>query len=258
MNQLIEKPIPREQAPPRGMLLHCGAELVDRRTVYHIPTPAGTDTWYPLAHAGLIHEVETQLKSAGFDLTAEHHALSHDGARYFGLFEVHTPGGPPRDYGWVVGIRNSHDKTYPAGLVAGSKVFVCDNLAFGGEVRISRKHTKFAQRDLRHLTSRAVGRLGERFLQIDERIARYRDRRITHPQAHDLVIKAVDCQALMPSQIPAVLKEWREPSHEAFRPRNAWSLFNAATEVMKGTNPNVVVNRTQALHGLFDGLVGLN
>ena len=258
MNQLIENPAPREQVPPQGMLLHCGAELVDRRSVYNIPTPHGTDTWYPLAHAGLIHEVESQLQSVGFRITGEHHALSHEGQRYFGLLEVNFPGRQDRDYGWVVGIRNSHDKTYPAGLVAGSKVFVCDNLAFGGEVRISRKHTKFAQRDLRHLTSRAVGRLGERFLQIDERIARYRDRRVTHPQAHDLVIKAVDCQAITPSQIPAVLKEWREPSYEDFRPRNAWSLFNAATECMKGTNPNVVMNRTQALHGLFDGLVGLN
>ena len=36
------------------------------------------------------------------------------------------------------------------------------------------------------------------------------------------------------------------------------STFNAATECMKGTNPNVVMNRTQALHGLFDGLVGLS
>ncbi|MCB1085491.1 MAG: DUF932 domain-containing protein [Verrucomicrobiae bacterium] len=240
------------------MLLHCGAELVDRRTVYHVPTPPGTDTWYPLAHAGLIHEVETQLQSAGFRLTGEHHALSHEGARYFGLFGVDVPGRQERDYGWVVGIRNSHDKTYPAGLVAGSRVFVCDNLAFGGEVRISRKHTRFAQRDLRHLTSRAVGQLGERFLRIDERIARYRDRRITQAQAHDLVIKATDCGAILPSQIPDVLREWRTPTHEAFQPRNAWSLFNAATEVMKGGNPNTVVHRTQALHGLFDGLVGLS
>ncbi len=32
----------------------------------------------------------------------------------------------------------------------------------------------------------------------------------------------------------------------------------AATEVMKGINPNTIVHRTQALHGLFDGLVGLS
>ena len=111
MNELIENPVPREQAPPRGMLLHCGAELVDRRQVYDVPTPAATETWYPLAHAGLIHEVETQLRSAGFELNREHHALSHRGARYFGLFEVNAPGRLFREYGWVVGIRNSHDKT---------------------------------------------------------------------------------------------------------------------------------------------------
>jgi len=37
-----------------------------------------------------------------------------------------------------------------------------------------------------------------------------------------------------------------------------WSLLNAVTECMKGTNPNVVMNRTRALHGLFDGLAGLS
>jgi hypothetical protein len=33
----------------------------------------------------------------------------------------------------VLGLRNSHDKRFPAGLVGGSAVFVCDNLAFSGE-----------------------------------------------------------------------------------------------------------------------------
>jgi hypothetical protein len=61
------------------------------------------------------------------------------------------------EWTWAVGIRNSHDKTFPAGLVAGTKVFCCDNLAFSGEVQISRKHTRFAERDLTHLTARAVG-----------------------------------------------------------------------------------------------------
>jgi len=38
----------------------------------------------------------------------------------------------------------------------------------------------------------------------------------------------------------------------------ARSFFNAATEVLKGINPNTVVHRTPALHGLFHGLVGLS
>lgn len=258
MNNLIELPTNERPATKNRMLLHCGAAIVDRRAIYEIPTPPGTDTWYPLSHGGLIHEVESQLTSAGFLLTGETHALSHGGARYFGLFEVSTPGRADRDYCWTVGIRNSHDKSIPAGLVAGSKVFVCDNLSFTGEVRISRKHTRFAARDLRHLTARAVGQLGDRFHQLDNRIDAYRQRRVTNPQAHDVVIRAVDCRAITPKQVPDMLHEWREPRHGEFRPRTAWSLFNAATEVMKGVNPHTVVKRTQALHGLFDGLVGLS
>jgi hypothetical protein len=93
---------------------------------------------------------------------------------------------------------------------------------------------------------------------LDERIAAYRSRRITNPQAHDLLIKAVDCRAITPTQVPDVLHEWRQPEHDDFRPRNAWSLFNACTDVFMGIIPHSVVNRSQALLGLFDGLVGLS
>ena len=258
MNQ-VNKPLARHDAqPPKGMLLHCGGQMVNRDDVYGVNTPRGTETWYPLAHAGLLTEVESQLQSAGFRIKGEGHALSHEGARYFGLLEVTVPDGGSREYGWIVGIRNSHDKSYPAGLVAGSKVFVCDNLAFCGDVRISRKHTKYALRDLRCLTARAVGQLGDRFHDLDCRIDAYREKRVSDRQAHDVAIRALDCRAIVCSQIPEVLHEWREPSHDDFQPRNAWSLFNAFTEASKGINPATLVNRTQALHGLFDGLVGLS
>jgi len=45
------------------------------------------------------------------------------------------------DFALVVGLRNSHDKSFPAGLVIGASVLVCDNLSFSGEVRLARKHT---------------------------------------------------------------------------------------------------------------------
>ena len=258
MNQIIEPNIIQRPTATKGMLLHCGAETVSRELVFHTDTPASTETWYPLPHRDLIHEVEGQLENAGFSLDAESHALSHEGDRYFGVFEVSFPDRTISDYSWIVGLRNSHDKSSPAGLVAGSRVLVCDNMAFSGEVKISRKHTRYAVRDLRHLTSRAVGQLGDRFRNLDERILAYRDRSISTPKAHDLLVKAIDCRAITPTQIPHVLREWRKPSHDEFRPRNAWSLFNAFTESHKGLQPNAIIARSQALHGLFDGLVGLN
>lgn len=259
MNLIENENPPPAPTPPKGMLLHCGAEVVTREQLLQVPTPRGTSTWYPLSHQSILGEVEIQLQSSGFRIREETHALSHDGARYFGVLNVSLGEGTPEpsDYGWVVGLRNSHDMTYPAGLVAGTRVFVCDNLAFSGEVRISRKHTKHAVRDLRHLTARAVGQLGERFLGLDRRIQAYKDRRMTDTLAHDLTIRAVDCAAITPSQIPEVLKEWRKPTHAEFEARNAWSLFNAFTEAYKAINPHTALRRGEALYGLFDGKLGL-
>ena len=63
------------------------------------------------------------------------------------------------DYCWVLGLRNSHDKTFPAGIVAGAQLFICDNLSFSGEVKFARKHTSHIVRDLPQITSRAIGQL---------------------------------------------------------------------------------------------------
>jgi hypothetical protein len=51
-----------------------------------------------------------------------------------------------------------------------------------------------------------------------------------------------------------VLDEWREPSHEAFLPRTAWSLHNAFTEVAKPrfvSNPTAAAGGTIRLNRLF-------
>lgn len=253
----VQKPATRPATQNR-MILHCGGEVIERNVLFGIETPPATDTWFPLPHRHLVTEVEGQLLDAGFELLAETHAVSHEGHRYFGLLEVAQPGISESDgHGWVIGLRNSHDKTFPAGLVAGTRVFVCDNLSFSGLIQIRRKHTRFAVRDLRQLTARAVGQLGTHLVELDRRIDAYRDKRLSDAAAHDIVIKATDCRAITTNQIPQVLGHWREPGHEEFRPRNAWSLFNAFTEVFKDINPHTAITRGEALHGLFDGCAGV-
>ena len=87
---------------------------------------------------------------------------------------------------------------------------------------------------------------------MDERIAHYKAVPLTDESAHDLVIRALDAQIVGPSRIANVVKEWREPSHEEFEPRTAWSLFNAFTEALKSYAPTGRFRRSQPLHGLFD------
>jgi hypothetical protein len=80
----------------------------------------------------------------------------------------------------------------------------------------------------------------------------YKEERLSDARAHDIVIRAVDCAAITPAQIPDVLLQWRKPVHVEFAGRNAWSLFNAFTEVQKPVI-NSCEGRVQARQGLPSG-----
>jgi Domain of unknown function (DUF932) len=238
------------------LFLHTGANSVTREQVETVPTPERTASWVPIPHARLLGGVRHSLEQVGLTVLSEAHGLSRDGARYFGLLQV-ANGHNPDDFGLVVGLRNSHDKTFPAGLVVGANVFVCDNLSFSGEVRLARKHTVYVERDLPSLIDRAVGRLGDLRRTQEARFTAYKETELSDGAAHDLVIRSLDGRVVPVTRIPDVLREWREPRHPEFREgRTAWRLFNAFTESLKG-RLDALPTRTQALHGLLDSVCGL-
>jgi len=241
-----------------NLMLHCGARHVDRQQVDDAATPPRTQTWVPIPHTRLLDQVEQTLRGNGLSIVSQAHALWREDARYFGLMEVangHTAG----DYNMVVGLRNSHDQSFPAGLVLGTAVFVCDNLSFCGEVKLARKHTRFIERDLPELVQRAVGKLTDLRVGQDRRIEAYKETNLRDARVHDLVVRALDARVVPVTQVPRVLEEWRQPRHPEFAEhgRTAWRLFNAFTEALKGRNLPALPRRTQALHGLLDGACGL-
>jgi hypothetical protein len=250
MVQILE---PRPQRPHPNLTLHCGAHLVELDQVSSVHTPAATHTWTPIPHHLLIQTVQKTLAATNLKIGTQAHSLTHDGSRYFGLMEIMGQKSH-EDYTWVLGLRNSHDKMFPAGIVAGSQVFICDNLAFAGEIKFARKHTRFINRDLPQLVERSIGLLMDRWHHQDRRISAYKDAAIEESQAHDLIIRACDVGVCSNRLIPAVLHEWREPRHSVF----VWSLFNSFTEALKDGNLNELPKRTEALHGLLDVAVGLN
>ncbi len=239
-----------------NLLLHCGSEQVPREDLYRTRTPAATRTWQPIPHSLLLQQVEATLPRFGMRVVNQAHGLSHEGNRYFGLLEIANGSNHP-DYSRVLGIRNSHDKRFPAGLVLGNQVLVCDNLSFSGEIKVARKHTSMILNDLPLMINDAVGKLHDSWHEQDRRIVRYQDCHLADAVMHDLTIHALDRGVICGSQVPKVLREYREPSHEAFRPKNLWSLFNAFTEVLKG-NLGILPDRTQKLHRLCDAHAGLN
>jgi Domain of unknown function (DUF932) len=238
------------------LMLHTGARTVAREQLGLVPLPPRTASYVPIAHDRLLTGVQETLTRAGLSVVAESYGLSRNGARFFGLMQL-ANGHNAEDFGLVVGVRNSHDQSFPAGIVVGASVFVCDNLSFSGEIRLARKHTSRIEVDMPQLIERAVGQMGDLRRNQEQRFAAYKQAELTDTAAHDLIIQALDARIIGPTKVPAVLKEWRQPRHPEFREgKSAWRLFSAFTEEQKG-NLDFLPKRTTTLHGLLDVAVGL-
>ena len=134
-----------------------------------------------ISHGFLIEETKKKLDANGFDVVNENHNLARFGQRYFGLMQVQDRNSPENpDRATVVGLRNGHDKCFPAGIMAGDAPFVCSNLIFNNEIVIARRHTKNIDNvnvagNIFHKIANAIGQLRESWLGQEERVNSYKD-----------------------------------------------------------------------------------
>ena len=240
-----------------GLILHCGGELKSREEVFSVPVPQATASYVPLPYESLITRIEKQLAVEGITVKEEHLALSKNGQRMFGLLGIEIPSHTTGEYRCVLGLRNSYDKSMSTGLCVGARVIVCDNLSFNGEVTFARKHTANLLRDLSWLIAETVTQLPAKFVAQSATFNVYRSAQITDRDAHDLIVRMTDEGVLNIGDVRNVLKEWRTPQHQEFADcgKNAWRLFNATTEVLKGDVWRLPT-RTTRLHDLLNRAVG--
>lgn len=230
-------------------MLHAGANPVSYDELRAVQLPAATDTHVPVAHHEIVELMRYTLGFHQHEVAEEHHAITPDGARYFGVLCLRSPYG---DYTDMLGLRNSHDKSLPIGIAFGSRVFVCDNLAFSADHVIRRKHTVRAKRELPYLLQEIIQPLGAQRLAQNERLLAYRDTPLLLP-AVDHAVMSMYRQGIIGVQaIGHVMQAYDEPPHD-WGPRTAWRLFNAATYALAGKvaeKPDL----TKQLHHVIDGV----
>jgi hypothetical protein len=238
------------------LMLHTGGRLCTFDELRAIPTPQAEGRWHPVAHAAVLDTVTTTLTGAGYAVKGQSLAIARDGKRFFGTLDLTTALTPDNTVALAVGIRNSTDKSFPLGFCAGSRVFVCDNLAFNAELLVKRKHTRFAARRWNNEIAAAVQKLPS-FAQAEEaRITRLMATDLTDDQALALLVKAMEKHVIAPPTIPKVLQEWRTPTHDygtGDRP-TAWRLLNCFTTVLGKRavrNPNEYAGQTIRLNALL-------
>jgi uncharacterized protein DUF932 len=239
------------------LVLHTGAQNATLDEVLAAPVPEATDTWKPIGHGVLLQEVIESMEGFGLQVRDAAYSLAREKQRFFGLLEV--AGNDKPDYCLVIGLRNSTDQSFPASVCTGSRVFVCDNLAFSAEVMINRKHTKNILRDLPACVARAIGQIGELAGRQEQRIEAYQARKLSRPEVNDFLVESVRARALPVTKLINVRDQFDNPAYPEHNQHgdSVWKLFNGYTEVLKGGILELP-RRTQILHGMLDTLCGVS
>ena len=251
-------------------------EMVTMADLSKMKPPPPTATHFPVPHYDIMSEQLDQLDACGYSWKNLEIGVSHETMRCFWILDIENPT-VARGWNSVWGGRNSHDMMYSALFLAGLGVWICDNLQFTGEIKVSSKHTKHIGSRLKRMVTKGLFELTQFDAINEERHAAYEaytlpeeefevietpdetEDRIVHestPFIHDFVVKSMDRGVISPSSIKLVLDAWREPSFPEFQPRNAWSLSNAYTEAFKKySNPHQLFGRGIALTSMMDELV---
>jgi len=231
-------------------MLHAGATPLNYDGLRQLETPTATATHVPIPHFRVVDLLKTTLGMFGHEVTDEHHGVTPDGMKYFGLISLRST---YTGYEDTVGLRNSHDRSFPVGIGFGSRVFVCDNMAFMADHVIKRKHTANLKRDLPGIVGELIEPLAVHREAQAKTLTRYRQTMLTDQQADHAILDLYREGVVNLQRVPDVMAQWEKPSFPDQEQPSAWRLFNAVTHALNGR----VMDKPEAtpkLHQIIDGV----
>lgn len=234
------------------LCLHKGAvRIKDREQLAEVETPRGRGRWKPIPHIKLANAVVQKADRLGLEIAGEEWALSKDGAKMFGVlnFKRNDRFQTPQGMMPSLGLRSSLDKSIAINFCGGTRVFVCDNGVFAGDFTVRKLHTTGF--DMTETLNVAFRRFGKQQEQIGVMVGQLQECRLSDNKAKLLMFDAFQAEVMPWTYLKDVQQEYFEPRHKEFKPRNAWSMYNAFTEVVKQRGPNDQVKTFRKLNELL-------
>jgi hypothetical protein len=235
------------------------SRTVDFNGLTQISTPAPTATWQPMPHNEVMTTVIEQaekrdlhideLKYQIVDVVENKVRQPHPDM--FATMYMESENGVYRN---MLGIRNSHNKRFGASACSGGQVLVCSNGYFTGDHIISSKHTKHVHTNFNNRVSNMLDQVVQTWSNNETRFNKYMETELSMNNFYQILGDAIINGALPQSKAEKVHTEYLDPRHDAFADRNAWSAFNAFTEIHKECRTSIAnsAQRGIALHKVFD------
>jgi len=162
------------------------------------------------------------------------HPLDHKvypDVKLFGVADLQTGTGT---FGSSIGFRSSNAQDFAISIIAGARVFVCDNLCFdGANLVLNRKHTTGL--DLYQEVREGLDRWQGADDRLRERIARMEHQELPDVLARAGLFRLFERKALPHRLLPHVATTYFQPEDgwSDVRPRTVWGLHNAVTRTIR-------------------------
>ena len=245
---------------PADMILHRGGWKASRDEVFAVKAPKATHSWHPQEHGFVLAKIEQVLDQAGYNITRQQLALSHEGARFFAAIDLEAQIVPNMTL--AVAVRNSHDKSFPMGLAGATRtsVMICDNLAIHSYddndelwgLTVTKKHTKNGAQRFSDALALAVTRLGQFRELAAQRLTLMRDTPIDDQYAEAAILRAYESDILSHRVLRDVIGAWRDPGYD-WGPPSLFRLHEAMTMPLQykaTSNPSEFARQTNAIMAL--------
>lgn len=244
------------------MKRHNCNEYVEYEDLATIPLPEARDRFVPMAHQDLYDRTVRNLSMLNYEPVKPQFLVDHTKQKFVATFGIkrnqHAHDSLPQDfanndYQFEVGIINSNDGSMSAKIFTGTRVFVCSNGQWSGEVQLSRKHTRNAADDINRALRDFVFDLEdtrrETFASFDK-LKEYDFS--SKSEVHDFIVETCKKKILPWQHAPKVLEHWNNPEHHEFKDRNGYCLFNAYTSHWRDANQFSLSDKTTRLRNYID------
>lgn len=226
-----------------------GTHKVTEAEVIQVPAVPFTRTFKPIHHQQVIMAIRTAIGAVGLEVIKAEYVLAGSGMKMFGVWDLSTGND---ELCWSVGIRNSMDKSMALGITAGTRVFVCENLAFDGEFVELRRHTKGLTPDeLEFMAYRAIRAMVARltdFQRWHEGLKKYP---LVEADAKILLVEMVT-QSVFPV---TKFGQFHDLYFGNAYGQNLWGFHETATNILRDANLLTLPKKNRILNGILDSYI---
>lgn len=236
------------------LALHNHSTLATETELDALPEPVRRGNVHtPVPHGLLVKAIKVAAEARGYEVTRGKYALGRNAQRMFGVLDLVPPGvGNPEDRGVALGFRNSTNSRFGITVVAGSRVFVCDNLALSGDL-IALKRRNTSGLDLEEAMLDGFDRFIAHVRVFDRQIERLQATPLTPAMAKQQIYDLFAHRVLPLRLFQDVTRYYFRPDDEMTdcRPRSLWGLHNSCTRALKKLTPTRAFHANIALGQTF-------